>query len=570
VPDHSPPQDARLAAALAAVGRRLRLLRALRGAVLGIWVGLAVGLAWVLAGKLGLVGDPLPDAWMPWAAVLAASILAGAAVSSLRPLPGLEELALLLDRLLGTDEAAVTAVGLPSEDAPADLVEALQQRLDEGLDPADPRIAAGLRFVPPRRTRLLPILVVALVGALLLPPLVGPGRHAPSDDPAAEAERLVERRSALERELGAELPAEVDQAFDDLISALRAGEAGRERAEEEAEELERALDTMKKGSGEAVAGDMEKASEALQDVDVEAAEDVEDASKEGDLEAAAEAVERMRERMKKRPPQEQEKAADALKKAAEEAAEAGADELADALQNEADRAQGGESEPSGGGGEEDGTNPSPGLPGESPDAGGRPGEAPPQGGQEGGDGLAEYLRDLDAQGLGAALGDAKTNREMANRMQAALDGLGQNPYEAAEGQPEQGRGRGGGKGGGGWGAGTTHTDEDQGSRPEGDQHRVMNRQVDGLHRDWLTEYGQDHEAKRLEGIQAVTQTVDVPIGDGPVDVEFMRRTGSSERSAGSLVQAPEGYREAADEAIEGEGVPRIYREQVKTYFDAIE
>jgi hypothetical protein len=98
----------------------------------------------------------------------------------------------------------------------------------------------------------------------------------------------------------------------------------------------------------------------------------------------------------------------------------------------------------------------------------------------------------------------------------------------------------------------------------------MNRQVDGVHRDWLTEHGQDHAEKRLEGIKAITETVAVPIGEGAVDVEFMRRTGSNETSGKALIQAPEGYRAAADEAIDGEGVPRIYREQVKTYFDAIE
>jgi len=62
----------------------------------------------------------------------------------------------------------------------------------------------------------------------------------------------------------------------------------------------------------------------------------------------------------------------------------------------------------------------------------------------------------------------------------------------------------------------------------------------------------------------------VPLGDGPVDVETFRLEGSQERSGAPLLQAPDGYREAAEEAIDGESIPRAYRDQVKTYFDAIE
>ncbi len=563
-----PIPDAPLAAALAALGRRLRALRMARGAVAGLWPGLGVAGVWVLAGKLALVADPVPGRLLPLVAVVLGGSALGALAGALKPLPGVEDSALLLDRLLGTDEAAATAVGLEGGAAPADLVAALHERLDQDVDPADPRLLAGLPFRSPRRTRLLPVLLALVVGAAFLPPLRAPARHAPSHDAAAEADRLVERKEALERELGAELPADVDQAFDDLIAALRKGDAGRAEAERKAERLDEALEGMKKGEGEGVAGEMERAQDALEGVDVEAAEDLRDAAREGDLASAADAVERMRERMKKREPREQERAADALKKAAEAASKAGADELADALKNEAERTSGGGSNPQSGdgGGESQPANGPSGAPGE--------GGSEPQGGPEGGeqrpgDGLAEYLRALEKQGLGQSLGEAKTRQEMASRLQGAMEAAGANPYEAGPGDGRTGRG-GRSDGTADWGAGSTHTDEDQGSRPEGGEHELMNRQVDGVHRDWLTEYGQDHAEKRLEGIQAVTQTVDVPIGDGPVDVEFMRRTGSDERSGKALVQAPEGYRAAADEAIDGEGVPRIYREQVKTYFDAIE
>ena len=70
-------------------------------------------------------------------------------------------------------------------------------------------------------------------------------------------------------------------------------------------------------------------------------------------------------------------------------------------------------------------------------------------------------------------------------------------------------------------------------------------------------------------MHALATSVAVPLGEGPVDVETMRLRGSEERSGSPLLQAPPGYREAAEEAIQGEGIPRHYREQVKDYFDAI-
>jgi hypothetical protein len=548
------------------------MLRASRGAVLGLWPGLSIGVLWILAGKMLWVSDPIPALWGPLVGVVAGAVVLGAAIAATRPLPGAEDLALLLDRLLGTDEAAATAVGLGIGASNA-LVDALRTRVEE-IDPSDPRIADGLPFGPPRRSRLLPLLLILAIGAAFLPPLRAPNRRAPSNDPDAEASRLVDRKEALERELGVELPEGVDRAFDDLIAALRSGEAGKEEAKKKAERLDEALDAMKQGSGDGIAGEMDQAKEALQDVDAQAAQDLEDATKDGDLGAAADAVERMRERMKKKPPQEQKKAADALKKAAEAASRAGAEGLADALKKEAQRANGGGDgggqQKSGSEGSKPGTEESPeqGASGESKEesdgSDSTSGDPPP--GAFGG--LAEYLRELEKQGVGSQLGDAQTRREMANRLHGALESAAANPYEAGQGQPGEGRGQ--GKGKGNWGAGTSHTDEDQGSVPEGGEHALMNRQVDGVHRDWLTEYGQDHAEKRLEGIKAITETVAVPIGEGTVDVEFMRRTGSNETSGKALVQAPEGYRAAAEEAIDGEGVPRIYREQVKTYFDAIE
>ncbi len=539
----------------------------------------------MLASRLRWVADPLDStAW--WAVASMACVVVLAAFEAARPIPSLEARALLLDRVLGTDEAVATAVGLRGGEAPVEFLEALRGRLADEVDPDDPRLVSGLPFRTPPRTGLLPVLAAAVVCVGLLPPFGDAPRTAPSSDPFSEAERLAERKQALEQEFGTVLPEEIDQAFEDVLEALRRGETGREDAAKKAVELERKLAALANSGADGAAGDFQQAEEALGDVDGEAAQDLADAAKEGDLAAAAAAVDRMRERMRAREPRQREEAAAALKKAAAAAAAAGREELAGALEKEAARTEGaasdGRSSDQGSGSQGQDSAPGEQDSGTSRQAeatGGRSGDAPEQGaGSQGpqedpkrqgsGGGLAEYLRELQAKGVEGRLGEEARRRAMAERMQGALRGT--NPYAAADGRPGGVGGAGEREGRGGWGAGRSHTDEAGESRPEGAEHQNRNRQVDGSHRDWVTEFGQEHVEDRMEGIQAVTQTVEVPVGEGPVDVEFMRRTGGDEASGRALIQAPAGYREAAAEAIDGEGVPRVYRDQIKTYFDAID
>jgi hypothetical protein len=511
-----------------------------------------------------------------------ACVVVLAAVEAARSIPSLEARALLLDRVLGTDEAVATAVGLRGGEAPVEFLDALRERLADEVAPDDPRLVSGLPFRPPPRTGLLPILAAAIVCVGLLPPFGDAPRTAPSSDPLGEAERLSERKQALEEEFGTVLPEEIDQAFEDVLEALRRGEAGRPDAAKKAGELERKLAELANSGADGTTGEFQQAQDALGDVDGEAAQDLADAAKEGDLAAAAAAVDRMRERMQTREPRQREEAAAALKKAASAAAAAGRDELAGALEGEAARTEGAESEgrssdqgsgPQGQDGTAGGQDSASSRQGQG--AGDQSGAASEQGsgaqGAQGdpehpgsGGGLAEYLRELEAQGVAGRLGEEARRRAMAERMQGALRGA--NPYAAADGLGGDGES----EGRGGWGAGRSHTDEAGESRPEGPEHQNRNRQVDGSHRDWVTEFGQEHVEDRMEGIQAVTQTVEVPVGEGPVDMEFMRRTGGDEASGRALIQAPAGYRAAAEEAIDGEGVPRVYRDQIKTYFDAID
>ena len=119
-----------------------------------------------------------------------------------------------------------------------------------------------------------------------------------------------------------------------------------------------------------------------------------------------------------------------------------------------------------------------------------------------------------------------------------------------------------------WGAGSSHSDAvvDPFST-DGADHRDMDRQLDGRHSSWVVEeFGQNSE-ERLEGVKALTQSVNVPLGDGPIDSWDIRLNRGAESSITPLSAAPPAYREAAEEAMEGETVPRAYRDQVKQYFD---
>ncbi len=603
-----PPGGASLNGGLALVRRRLAAQRGLDAAAVGGWIGLGVGGLW-LAGWL-LRWLPLPQGGLLGLPVLVGAVLTAiVAIRAFRP--SRTDLALIVDRLLGSREAVVTSL----EAGRGGLADRVHAHADRALEDAAPRLRAGLPLRPSRPLLALPLGLLLLAAATALPrvsPTLKPA--GPAGDPVAEAERLQERKEALERELGVELPEDLDAEFSDLVQAMKRGgdaQALQDQAKELAAKLEAHREEL--GSGGAAEA-LEQAAEALADADADAARDLQDAATEGDLDAAKEAIDRMRERMEQRPQKEREQAAKELEKAAERAAAGGMPGLGDALKQEAQRAreakrsaagsgEGGQGEGAGqqaGAGGEDG---SPGgqqdqkqgqQGGEGAQEGqaggeggtGQPGQqggegsgesgqggaqSPGQQGQQGGagesggqgGGLGEYLEQLEKQGLG---GDG-----LAQQGQRLDEGLGQ-ALGGAAGRVGEGRsGRGGGDGKGtGWGAGTSHTDEDGGNHDTpGMGHQDMDRNVEGRTSSWTTEYGQDHDEQRLEGVKALASSVAVPLGDGPVDVETMRLRGSEERSGQTLLQAPPGYREAAEEAIEGEAIPRHYREQVKNYFDAI-
>ena len=596
--------------AVATVRARLTTRRAVRWAVLGGWAGAGLSALWLGGWLLRLL--PLPHyAWLLAPLGIAAAVAAVVGRSTFAASDA--DLALLVDRLLDSDELAITAMELRGGEAAGALAGQVLADSELALEGRRVELRGGLPVGPPRHVRFLPLALLAVAAMTFLPRLPEPTRTAgPAGDLTEEAERLEQRRRELEQELGVELPDELDAGLADLVEAMKNGTVGKDEAAQKAQELSDALGELTGREGDGVAEALEQMARDLEGIDPELAEDLKDALDEADLEQAQEAVERMRERMEQASPEERERAARQMERAAEQAMKSPLPGLGGALQSEAGRmrqqaggggsqneggqqggeqpsgegqggqggeqggeqggqqqgSQGGQSEGQGGqqagGGQQEGGGQTGGGSGQQP--GGQQGG---EGGGSGGSGLSEYLQQLEEQGLGGdGLAEQEAQSELQQQMEQALGGAaGRLGGNGATGQ----QGRGQGDGAPSWGAGSDHTDADSGTfDTAGAPHQDMDRQVDGRTSDWVVPFDQDHAPERLDGVEAVASTVDVPLGDGPVDVERFRLQGSQERAGAPLIQAPDGYREAAEEAIEGEGIPRAYRDQVKTYFDAIE
>ncbi|MCP4869366.1 MAG: hypothetical protein GY898_11690 [Proteobacteria bacterium] len=608
-----PENNDTLATAVGEASRRLAARRGLRAASLGGWIGTALSALWM--GGWLLRWAPLPDfAWLlaPPIAVAIVGGLIGRATFRARE----DELALLIDRLLGSEEIAITALGLREVPKEGPLAHQVVADAEALLDGSPAEIRARLPMTPPRHLRFLPLAVLAVAAMTFLPRApIKETPAGPAGDMEAEADRLEQRKEQLEAELDTVLPDELEAEFSDLLESMKDGSINKNEAAEQAQELADKLDTHARQSSSAESQALRDAADDLKSADPELAQDLEDALSEADLEEAQEAVERMRERMEQASPEERERAAREMELAADNAMKSPLPGLGGALKSEAgmlrkqqgggqgqqqqaganggqqaggqgNQQQGGQQQggqqgqqQGGQGSQQQGSQGQQGGQQGQQQGGGQQagGQGQQQGGQQGGEGggqsggggLSEYLQQLEEQGLGGdGLAQEEAQSQMNQEMEQALGGaagrLG--GMEGATGN--QGRGKGGKAL---WGAGSEHSAQDEGTfDTTGMAHQDMDRQVNGETSDWVVPFDQDHAPERLQGVSAVASTVDVPLGEGSVDVEYFRLSGSEERSGQALIQAPAGYREAAEEAIDGEGIPRAYRDQVKTYFDAIE
>lgn len=608
-----PETDDTLAAAVSEASRRLAARRGVRGAALAGWIGAAVSILWMGGWLMRWV--PLPHfAWLVAPPVVAAML--GGALGRATFRAREDELALLIDRLLGSQEIAITALGL--RDAPRDgpLAHQVVADAEALLDGSAAEIRSRLPLTPPRHLRFLPLGLLLLAAMTFLPR--APVRETPAGPAGeleAEAERLEQRKEQLEQELDTALPEDLEAEFADLLDAMKDGSINKSDAAAQAQELADKLDAHARQGSASEAEALRDAADDLKAADPELAQDLEDALSEADLEEAQEAVERMRERMEQASPAERERAAREMERAAENAMKSPLPGLGGALKSEAGmlrkqqgggqgeqqqagadggqqaggqgnqqqggQQQGGEQgqQQGGQGSQQQGSQGQQGGQQGQQQGGGQQagGQGQQQGGEQGGEGggqgggqgLSEYLQQLQEQGLGGdGLAQEEAQSQMNQQMEQALGGaagrLG--GMDGATGNQGQGKGS-----KASWGAGSEHSAQDEGTYDtSGMAHQDMDRQVNGETSDWVVPFDQDHAPERLQGVNAVASTVDVPLGEGPVDVEHFRLSGSEERSGQALIQAPAGYREAAEEAIDGEGIPRAYRDQVKTYFDAIE
>lgn len=557
--------------------RRLRARGAVRGGAVGAWLGAAGAVLLALAAPLG----PLT----PVAAglILLGFTALGAAAGAARPTLADREVALLLDRSLGTEELLVTSVHVSEDRAAGPVLDHLARTLHTDLS-----VARAVPVQVPRHARFVPLPLLA--AALLLwfgPPqvLLRPP-DAPADPLAQEGARLAER--IAEDEGGAELPDALEREVAELASDLQGQRLSEAEALERLEELQEQLEAFEERMQPSadLLSDLE---EAARELDGAATQELGDALRDGDMGRAADAARELSESLQGASPEERERAADALEQAGERlkrSTDPSMQRAGESLQRAgqqagAQQAAGQQGQPAPG---EQGQ----GSPGEQGTSGtptegsaGEQGLSPQQAEQ-----LAQQLE--QAQQLGERLQQEGQALERSQQLNGAMEGARQRlggDAQVAEGASSQGSGEGseGGEGQGsqssaggvgltGSGAGTEgHTWEDQGEHetPTGhqDADRTSSRE-DGTH---IDDFEKFYRPVRMGDANTLMASVEGELDEaGHIDELPTRLTSSTEEATAPLLDVPAAYREAAAEAIGAEQVPPGYREAVKQYFDSME
>lgn len=587
-----------LEAALTRARSRLRARGALGGAAIGAqvgaWLAVAAVVALRLSGILSLPGTAV-------AALLLVSVAAavGAAIGAARSPLDRRSLALLVDRLGGTEELLLTALHVAGTDDPNR--EEILGRLRRAEVP-DPAARLPLRVPRHLRFAAVPVALALLLSFLPALDLARPTGHG---DPVAEAgERLEERLQELRSEDGVELPPEIEREVAALAEDLQADPMGAEEALQRLEQLQQQLERFEEslaGSGDLLE-DLESAAKAL---DEQATEALAEALEEGDLERAAEAAQDLEQSLAEATPEERQRAAEALQEAGERlkgSQDPNLRDMGEAMERAGEQL-GGEQAPQGQAGQPG----SPGADGNTANGGGdpTPGGAPRElaeqlaRNQELGQRLARDRQALErAQQLAGATersrqelgGDPRVAQGESQPGQQPGQQPGEDP-QAGDGtkpgrgtQPGQGAGDGqesgdgqgsgpgqGGEGASGTSAGDGHTWEDEGERPGGAQGPQQDRNSDRAGGQHIDDFEKLYEAVRLEGAQALLAGVDGQIDErGRVDELSVRVTEAEEAAKVGRVDLPATYRDEAAEAIEAEPIPPAYKEAVKRYFDSME
>lgn len=598
---------------IAAARRRIRRRHMLRTAAVGGWVGIGLAAATLIVSRFWWPMPSVPE-WSVALGLAVVAVLVGLVVGRLRPVLGERELALLVDRALGTDEVLVTLLHLEEKgQAPPAVQEDLERRVA-----SLPAVSRGVTAGPPRHAWMVPV-GAALAALLLLIPQRQDAVARPQDSDVSpveeEAARLEEALEEIDEEFGDTLPDELQQEMDQLLEDLDDDALSPEEAQERIEKLQDQLAEWEESLDEATSEDeqaLQEAADALREGEtnekIEAAsEALADALEEGDMEEAADAVEDLMEKLGEAEGEDAQKAGEAMERAGEALKNAGGPELQQA--GEALEKAGRQMQDNG-----------------SLDGG----EQGPQSGesarksledlakqlQEGGD-LSKRMKE-DAEKL-------KKSQELNGALEASRQRLG-GEAGVEQGQGEQGQGEGqeqgakpctpeaqaagqcvnaqggpctpeaqaagqcvqaGGQGSGEAGtglesgmaqgepkgpdAGKGHTWEDEGTHDTTQGHQDKNRLSDRTEGEMADDFEAFYDPVRMDGAEGLVTKVEGRIDEsGQIDSLPTRRTDGDETAKVKLLDVPDVYVDAADEALANERVPPGYRGAVKDYFDSME
>lgn len=572
--------ERRLDLVLAVAGRRLRLRAVARAVGFALAPAGGIGVAVVVVGRLAAVPRPVVAA----AGLVAASAVVAGAAGIALVARGLDRrsTALLVDRLGGTDEVAVTALHVrASEDPNRDAILARVHALP------DPRRLLAVRVPRVAWFAVVPAVLAALALAFVPPLVAWPGWG--TGDPAVtrEGERLDQRLAELGASTpeGAAVPEDLAAIRDDaraLADDLSDGALSSDEAREQLDGLEDRLAAFERKlePSSDLLDDLEQAARALDQGSTDA---LAEALRDRDLAAAGAAAEDLAASLAEATPEERARAAEALDRAGEAlkgASDPSLKRAGEALGEAASQMASGRSEAA-----DDGEGDGASGPGR-PDAG-QPGGRPLS--QAEAKALGEQL--AAANEAGARLARDEAALERSQQLNGALEGARQRlggdarvsaGHMAGAGQGEEGPpGSGDGPGGAASpdhradGASTAagqggHTWEDQGefsgqAHGDGaDGDRMSDRQG-GQHVD---DFQRLYDRMRLQDADALLAGVGGQIDDrGHVDQLPIRITSGDEDAQVGTAQIPAEYRAQAAEAIDAEPIPPAYEQAVKRYFD---
>jgi len=317
-----PPEELRRL--LARVAWRLRLRHGMQGAIVGLWVGIALAAVVVVLSKFTFV---FLSPWILAAIAVGAGALAGGIIGGAMRLLDDTGRALLVDKGLQTREQIVSALEASRTvltDDVSDLNETLVHRgraLAAELDPATAVPLWRRRWL--RHLLAQPLGGAAVIGMLFIPAFTdGTFRILPGQDPEVveEGQQLQERIEEILEQGEQQLPEEIQEQLEKLAESLQNEELTPEEAREKIEELQDELAEFQEELAEqSEADELQQAAEELAQSEV--TEDLGEALQEPDFEKAAQEAEKLAEKMQQASAAEQQAAAGAMERASQALAE---------------------------------------------------------------------------------------------------------------------------------------------------------------------------------------------------------------------------------------------------------